>query len=224
MKAFLVRALAVMIVCVHAMQLWILGSLIWWRSHAVDSTMLMRLTYYQDFKPLKHQWVDYSEISVHMKRAVLAGEDGRFIWHHGFDWKSIELALQRNFAQEHIQAGGSTVSQQLAKNLFLFNGRSYLRKGQEAIITVMMEKLWSKQRILEVYLNSVEFGEHLFGVEAAAQYYFNCSAQQLSRDQAAFLAALLPNPSYYQQHRNDKKFKARQRFILKHMAGTPIPN
>lgn len=120
-------------------------------------------------------------------------------------------------------AGGSTISQQLAKNLFLYNQRSFIRKGQEAVATWMMERMWSKRRILEVYMNSVEFGQNIYGVEAATQFYYGKSAKSLTREQAAFLAALLPNPKYYQDHRNDRKLQYRKRVILKYMNGTQIP-
>src|SRR5690606_11397798 len=125
--------------------------------------------------------------------------------------------------KEQVVAGGSTISQQLSKNLFLFNKRSFLRKGQEAVATVMMERMWSKQRILEVYMNSIEFGDHIFGVEAAARHYFGKSASSLTREQAAFLAAILPNPRYYQHHRQDRKLKNKQRIILRYMNASRIP-
>ena len=135
----------------------------------------------------------------------------------------MQHALERNKDKGKVVAGGSTISQQLAKNLFLFNKRSFVRKGQEAIATWMMERVWSKQRILEVYLNSVEFAENIYGVEAASQYYFGHSAQNMSREQAAFLAAVLPNPKYYQDHRNDRKLQYRKRLILKYMRSSQIP-
>ena len=111
----------------------------------------------------------------------------------------------------------------MAKNLFLYNQRSFIRKGQEAVATWMMERMWSKRRILEVYMNSVEFGENIYGVEAATQYYYGKSSKSLTREQAAFLAALLPNPKYYQDHRNDRKLQYRKRVILRYMNGTQLP-
>lgn len=135
----------------------------------------------------------------------------------------IEHALQRNINNEKVVAGGSTISQQLAKNLFFYNRRSYFRKGQESIATVLMERMWTKQRILEVYMNSVEFGDHLYGIEAASRYYFNKNAADLNREQAAFLAALLPNPKYYQQHRQDAKFLRKQKLILKYINNSQVP-
>lgn len=223
MKALLLRIILFFISVLVIIQLWIFSSLVWWRSHPVENTMFMRLSYFSDFQPIEHEWVSDDQISNHFKRAIIAAEDAHFLKHHGFDWNGIEFALQRNINNENVVAGGSTISQQLAKNLFFYNRRSYFRKGQESIATVMMERMWSKQRILEVYMNSVEFGDHLYGVEAASQYYFNKNAKNLSREQAAFLAALLPNPKYYQQHRNDPKFLRKQKLILKYMNHSALP-
>jgi monofunctional biosynthetic peptidoglycan transglycosylase len=206
------------------LQCWIFSSLWWWRSHPVQTTMFMRSYYYQHSHPhLRHQWRDSEQISDHFKRAVLAGEDSRFLSHHGFDWQGMLFASQRNLQQGQIVAGGSTISQQLAKNLFLFNQRSYWRKAQEAIATIMMEAMWSKSRILEVYCNSVELGDGIYGVEAASRYYFHTSAQHLSQQQAIKLAALLSNPKYFQQHPQDSKYLARQRFIQKYIQSRQLP-
>ncbi|WP_179997700.1 monofunctional biosynthetic peptidoglycan transglycosylase [Acinetobacter sp. YH12239] len=224
MKAFIVRTLLVIVSIILVIQLWIFSSLAWWRTNAVDTTMLMRWTYWTDSsKPIQHQWRDYENISDHLKRAIIAAEDAKFMQHHGFDFDGIKHALERNKEKEQVVAGGSTISQQLSKNLFLFNKRSFLRKGQEAVATVMMERMWSKQRILEVYVNSIEFGDHIFGVEAAARHYFGKSASSLTREQAAFLAAILPNPRYYQHHRQDRKLKNKQRIILRYMNASRIP-
>ncbi|MDO3665689.1 MULTISPECIES: monofunctional biosynthetic peptidoglycan transglycosylase [Acinetobacter] len=223
MKAFLARAVMLIIGVILLIQLWIFGSLVWWRTHPVETTMFMRADYLTDFKPIKQEWRDYDEISDNFKRAILAGEDAKFIHHHGFDWAGIQFALERNSEKGELVAGGSTVSQQLAKNLFLYNQRSFIRKGQEAIATWMMERMWSKRRILEVYMNSVEFGQNIYGVEAAAQFYYGKSSKSLSREQAAFLAALLPNPKYYQDNRNDRKLQYRKRVILKYMNAIQIP-
>lgn len=223
MKAFVVRAVVLFISLLVMIQLWIFSSLLWWRTYPVETTMFMRLDYLSDFKPIQHQWVDYDQISVHFKRAVIEAEDGQFLKHHGFDWDGIEQARKRNLDNERVVAGGSTISQQLSKNLFFYNRRSYFRKGQEAIATVMMERMWSKQRILEVYMNSVEFGDHLYGVEAAAQFYFGRSASRLSRDQAAFLTAILANPKYYQQHRDDRRVLNKKRRVLRYMDHSQIP-
>jgi len=224
MKAFIVRSLLILVSLILLIQLWIFASLVWWRTHPVDTTMMMRLDYWSESsKPIKHQWRDYDQISDYLKNAVIAAEDGKFLQHHGFDWAGMQFALERNKDKGKVVAGGSTISQQLAKNLFLYNKRSFLRKGQEAVATWMMERVWTKERILEVYLNSVEFGDNIYGVEAATQHYFGKSARSLSREQAAFLAAILPNPKYYQDHRDDRKLQYRKRMIQKYMRYSNIP-
>ena len=159
MKAFLIRTLLILVSVVLLVQLWIFTSLAWWRTQPVQSTMMMRLDYWAEpSKPIKHEWRDYDQLSDNLKRAVVTAEDGKFMQHHGFDWEGIQTALERNKDEGKVVAGGSTISQQLSKNLFLYNKRSFLRKGQEVVATWMMERMWSKQRILEVYLNSVEIG------------------------------------------------------------------
>ncbi|MCJ8160085.1 monofunctional biosynthetic peptidoglycan transglycosylase [Acinetobacter zhairhuonensis] len=224
MKAFFVRTLLVIVSFILLVQLWIFSSLVWWRTHPVETTMFMRLDYWSEpSQPIHHKWRDYDEISDYLKRAVVASEDGKFMHHHGFDWEGMQYALERNQDKGKVVAGGSTISQQLAKNLFLYNKRSFIRKGQEAVATWMMERMWSKQRILEVYLNSVEFGENIYGVEAASQHYFGKSSRSLSRDQAAFLAAILPNPKYYQEHQNDRRIQIRKKMIRKYMRYSQIP-
>lgn len=224
MKAFLLRTILIILSIILLLQLWIFSSLVWWRTHPVNSTMMMRIDYYSDrSEPIKHQWRDYDLISTYFKQAIVAAEDAKFMQHHGFDWEGILFALERNQDKGKVVAGGSTISQQLAKNLFLFNQRSFLRKGQEAAATWMMERVWSKQRILEVYLNSIEFGENIYGVEAASQYYFGISSKSMSREQAAFLAAILPNPKYYQNNRSDRTLLYRKRMILRYMHTSDIP-
>ncbi|WP_168407221.1 monofunctional biosynthetic peptidoglycan transglycosylase [Acinetobacter indicus] len=224
MKAFIVRTLLILVSLFLLIQLWIFSSLAWWRTQPIQSTMMMRLDYWSDTsQPIRHQWRDYDQISEYLKKAVVAAEDGKFMQHHGFDWEGIQHALERNKDQGQVVAGGSTISQQLAKNLFLFNQRSFLRKGQEAIATWMMERMWSKQRILEVYLNSVEFGDNIYGIEAATQHYFGKSSRSLSREEAIFLAAILPNPKYYQDNRSGRGLEPRKRMIRKYMRYSEIP-
>ena len=224
MKAFIVRSLLVVVSFVLLVQLWIFASLAWWRYKPVETTMFMRIDYWSEpSKPIQHEWRDYDEISEYMKKAIVAAEDGKFMQHHGFGWDGIQAALERNNDTGKVVAGGSTISQQLAKNLFLYNKRSFIRKGQEAVATWMMERMWSKERILEVYLNSVEFGDNIYGVEAATQHYFGKSSRSLSREQAVFLAAILPNPKYYQDHQNDRKLQNRERMIRKYMRYSDIP-
>lgn len=149
---------------------------------------------------LQYQWMDYSRISPHIKRAVIAAEDSRFTVHHGFDWEGLQQAFNKNLSRGKIVAGGSTISQQLAKNLFLSPSRNPLRKLQEAIITVMLEQCLSKRRILELYLNVIEWGNTQYGVDAASRHYFGVSASALNAAQAARLAAMITNPRYYQSH------------------------
>ena len=224
MKAFLIRTLLILVSVVLLVQLWIFTSLAWWRTQPVQSTMMMRLDYWAEpSKPIKHEWRDYDQLSDNLKRAVVTAEDGKFMQHHGFDWEGIQTALERNKDEGKVVAGGSTISQQLSKNLFLYNKRSFLRKGQEVVATWMMERMWSKQRILEVYLNSVEFGDNIYGAEAAAQHYFGKSAKSLSRDQAIFLAAILTNPKYFQEHRNAGALNARKRMVQRYMRYAEIP-
>lgn len=147
-------------------------------------------------KKLQKTWVDYDQISQHAKLAVIASEDQLFTDHNGFDFKSIEKAMKHNQQSKKIK-GASTISQQVAKNVFLWQGRSWIRKGLEVYFTFMIEKIWGKQRILEVYLNVAEMGEGVFGVEAASQNYFRKNAASLNREESAMIAACLPNPIRY---------------------------
>lgn len=185
-------------------QLWIFLLVLWWSYFNPSSTSFMdiRLDELQEKRPnaeLRHEWVPYERISIHLKRAVIAAEDDSFVDHEGFDWEGIQRALEKNQRKGRAVAGGSTISQQLAKNLFLSPTRSYFRKAQEAVITVMIETVWSKRRILEVYLNVVEWGTGIFGCEAAARRYYGVPAGRLGPDEAARLAVMLPNPRKYEK-------------------------
>ena len=225
MKAFIVRVLLILVSLFLLVQIWIFASLAWWRTQPVETTMFMRIAYFSDpSEPIQHEWRDYDQISENLKRAVVAAEDGKFLQHHGFDWQGMQFAVEKNKDKGKVVAGGSTISQQLAKNLFLYNKRSFIRKGEEAIATWMMERMWSKQRILEVYLNSVEFGDHIYGAEAASQYYFGKSARSLTREQASFLASILTNPKYYQDHRHDHRLNYKKRMVQKYMNYSHIPD
>lgn len=149
---------------------------------------------------LKRDYVNDDEMSYNIKLAVISSEDQLFPDHDGFDWKSIEKAWKYNQKKPgriRVEKGGSTISQQVAKNVFLWQGKSYFRKGLEAYFTKMIEWIWGKKRILEVYLNVIEMGNGIFGVEAASQNYFNKPAKNLSRKEAAMIAACLPNPKKY---------------------------
>lgn len=185
-------------------QLWIFCHLLVWKwvNPGETSFMDIRLDELQEQNPkaeLKHQWVDYAKISTHLKRAVVAAEDDRFMDHYGFDMRGIERALKKNERRGKSVAGGSSITQQLAKNLFLSPSRSYLRKAEEAVIALMIELLWDKRRILEVYLNVVEWGNGVFGVEAAARHYYKVSAAQVGPSAAARMAVMLPNPRKYEK-------------------------
>lgn len=164
----------------------------------------------------RHQWVPLSDISEHLMQAVVAAEDQKFLSHHGFDLRAIEKALDYNSKGKKIR-GASTISQQTAKNVFLWTGRSWLRKGLETGFTVLLEAVWGKPRILEVYLNSVEFGPGVYGAEAAAKRYFGISASKLSRSQAALLAAVLPNPHRFSVQKPSAYVAKRQHWILRQM-------
>jgi monofunctional biosynthetic peptidoglycan transglycosylase len=154
---------------------------------------------------------------------MIAAEDSKFVDHEGFDWDGIELALEKNQKRGRIVAGGSTITQQLAKNLFLSGSRSWLRKGEEAIITLMLEALLDKRRIFELYLNVIEWGNGVFGAEAAAQRYFGVAAARLSPEQAARLAAMAPNPRFYERNPGAPGLARKTRIILARMGAAELP-
>lgn len=187
-------------------------------------------------------WVPLDKISPQLQRAVLAGEDTNFATHHGFDYEAIQRAwdqAQKEADKEAKQEGendswlpnlpdfkrgASTISQQLAKNLYLSNERSFMRKGQEAIITYFMERNLPKRRILEIYLNVIEWGDGIYGAEAASQYYFHKPAANLNQREAAFLSAMIPNPrTVFNPQVNPKRVARRQRIILRLMPGVKMP-
>lgn len=184
----------------------------------------------KDNKELKlsHHWVPLEHVSPSMPIAVIASEDGKFLQHHGFDFEAIQNAMKRNKEQpQKRMLGGSTISQQTAKNVFLWPTRSWVRKGLETYFTILIELLWSKQRIMEVYLNSIEMGEGIYGVEAVAQEHFDCPAQLLSRSQCALIAATLPNPRKFSSKAPSAYMKKRQQRILREMkfvSDTPFNN
>ena len=209
-------------------QLWLLGWVLFWGWVNPGETRFMeiRLTELRQKVPeaqLKKQWVPYERISIHLKRAVISAEDAKFVDHEGFDWEGMQKALEKNQKKGRFAAGGSTISQQLAKNLFLTPTKSYFRKAEEAIITLMLENLWSKRRILEVYLNVIEWGNGVFGAEAAARHYYNASAAQLGPEQAARLAGMVPNPRYYDRNRNAPGLGRKTAIILGRMPGAEVP-
>ncbi|GIV26838.1 MAG: hypothetical protein KatS3mg027_0652 [Bacteroidia bacterium] len=145
----------------------------------------------------QYHWVSLEKISPKLQLAVICSEDQKYLEHYGFDWEAIEKAFEQNQKQGRIKRGGSTISQQTAKNLFLWDGRSYLRKALEAWFTLLIETFWSKERIMEMYLNIIEMGRGVYGAEAASLYWFKKHAYQLNKDEAAAIAAILPNPKKY---------------------------
>ncbi len=167
-------------------------------------------------------WMPLSRISPHLQRAVIIAEDASFYHHHGFDWEGIRDAASRNWDQGDVRRGGSTITQQLAKNLYLSPEKNYLRKIHEAIITRVLEKRLTKRRILELYLNVVEWGDGIYGAEAAARHHFGKLAQDLDRDEAALLAAILPSPRRYDPLRVTTFLTKRQQQILRWMPDGPI--
>ena len=170
---------------------------------------------------LHHHWVSLDKMSPHMPVAVMASEDQRFLLHHGFDYDAIEKAAKRNIKGGKKKFGASTISQQTAKNVFLWPGRSWLRKGLEAYFTTLIELLWSKQRIMEVYLNSIEMGQGIYGVDAVAEYHFGKSAADLSRSDCALIAATLPNPRKFSSREPSSYMRQRQHRIEKEMKFMP---
>jgi monofunctional biosynthetic peptidoglycan transglycosylase len=172
---------------------------------------------------LQHQWVPYKSISNNLKRAVITSEDANFSDHDGVDWEALQKAYEKNSRKHKVVGGGSTITQQLAKNLFLSGSKSYLRKGQELIIAFMLETVMSKERILELYLNVVEYGRGIFGAEAAARHYYRSSAANLGAAQAARLAVMLPNPRYYDGHRDTNYLARRTSLIASRMASAELP-
>ncbi len=223
-SAIAVLALLALAVLAHAV---ILAQVIWWSRFDPASTRFMALRQAElradDPKAtLSHQWVPYEQISIHLKRAVVAAEDDKFVDHDGFDWEGIQRAMERNRKQGRRAAGGSTISQQLAKNLFLWPGKSYWRKAEEAVITLMIEQVWSKRRILEVYLNVVEWGNGVFGAEAAARHYYRRPAASLGPLEAARLAVMLPNPRRY-EHTFGPRLAAHAERVRQRMHRSEVP-
>lgn len=163
-----------------------------------------------------HDWVPIEEISVNMQKAVIASEDGTFLDHNGFDFMAIEKAMKNNEKGKKLK-GGSTISQQTAKNVFLWQGRSYLRKGLEAYFTVLIEMIWGKERIMEVYLNSIEMGDGVYGVQAAAEHWYGKSAANLTKIEAAGIAAILPNPRKFKASNSSAYINRRKGRIMKFM-------
>jgi monofunctional biosynthetic peptidoglycan transglycosylase len=222
------------------------------QSTAFQRSEAWRVATQKDALRWRQQWLPYDKISNHLKRAVIASEDDGFANHDGVDWNALEKAWERNARAEEQAArraarnppktstnpakappprpvkapkvvGGSTITQQLAKNLFLSGERTFLRKGQEFVLTLLLEAVLSKERILEIYLNNVEWGEGVFGAEAAAQHYFRKSAAQLSAYEAARLAVMLPRPKYFEKLPNSSYVAGRAALIARRLEGAELP-
>ncbi len=221
-------AVAFALAALLAVQLWFFACVLWWNFFDPQTSRVMRqeLARLRESDPrreLRHRWVPYDRISVHLKRAVIAAEDANFTVHDGVDWDAIERAYEQNRRRGRVVRGGSTITMQLAKNLFLSGERSYLRKGQEVVITYMIETVMSKRRILELYLNVAEWGVGVFGAEAGARHYFGVSAAQLGPAQAAQMAAMLPRPRYYDVRRDSTALARRAAIVGRWMGSIDPP-
>ena len=225
---WVLRALVALAAIVVLVQAWFAANVLWlrWNPPRETAFMAQRAAELREKNPkaaIRFQWVPYEKISRHLKRAVVAAEDARFVEHAGFDWEAIAKAREKNEKRGRVVYGGSTITQQLAKNLFLSPDRSYLRKGQEAAIAAMMEALLPKRRILELYLNVIEWGNGVFGAEAAARRYFGVSAAQLSDEQAARLAAMVPSPRRFERNPGSEYLDGRVATILARMPSADLP-
>ena len=225
LAAFAAGVLLLALVVLHA---YFAAMIWWWRDHPPRETAFMaeRMRELRRTNPkatLHYRFVPYARIATPLKRALIAAEDAKFVEHEGFDWDGITVALEKNEKRGRIVAGGSTITQQLAKNLFLSGSRSWIRKGEEAVITVMLESMLDKERIFELYLNVIEWGSGVFGAEAAALHYFDVPAARLSAEQAARLAAMAPNPRFYEHHQSAPGLARKIRIILARMPAADLP-
>ncbi|KVN42592.1 monofunctional biosynthetic peptidoglycan transglycosylase [Burkholderia pyrrocinia] len=211
-----------------ATQLYYFAQIAIWSIVNPGSTAFMRTDAWwlsRDTPPasIQHQWVPYDQISRNLKRALIASEDATFATNNGYDVDAILQAWEKNKMRGRIVAGGSTITQQLARNLFLSREKSYIRKGQELIITWMLETLLDKERIFEIYLNSVEWGRGVYGAEAAARYYYRIPASRLGAWQSARLAVMLPKPRYFDAHRGTAYQAQRAAVIARRMGAAALP-
>ena len=222
------RVFLLALIALVAIQFWFLVHVWYWAGNNPESTAFMRarLEILQQDNPkarLRQQWVPYQRISGHLKRAIVAAEDAKFVNHNGFDWDGIQKAYEKNLREGEIVAGGSTITQQLAKNLFFSGERTWWRKAQEAVVAVMIETVMSKRRILEIYLNVIEWGEGVFGAEAAARHHYGTTAAGLSPEQAARLASIVPSPRRYGPASDTAYLQRRTQTLLARMNGAQIP-
>jgi monofunctional biosynthetic peptidoglycan transglycosylase len=222
------RVLLLALIALTLLQFWFFACVWYWSVYNPDSTALMRarLEVLREQDPaaeIRHAWVPYRRISANLKRAVVAAEDAKFSAHEGFDWDGIRKAYEKNLREGEIVAGGSTITQQLAKNLLLTGERTWWRKAQEAVITVMIEVVMTKRRILELYLNIAEWGDGVFGAEAAARYHYGVTATDLGPEQSARLAAILPSPRRYGPNPQTGYVQRRTDIILARMSAARVP-
>ncbi|WP_201559344.1 monofunctional biosynthetic peptidoglycan transglycosylase [uncultured Psychrobacter sp.] len=220
--SFFKRLLGAIILIIVAFHILVAALLLVWKSQPINNSMFM-LTHRLTGGEVTQEWVEYDQIAKSAKQAAIASEDSTFSQHNGFDIKGIKEAQKKNEASGKTTAGGSTITQQLAKNLFLTSHRSYVRKAEEAIITVMIEMIWDKPRILTAYLNVAEFGNGIYGIEAAARHYYGKTAADLNRDESALLISMLTNPKYYQDNQGNKRLRNKQRIIKKRMNNAMLP-
>jgi monofunctional glycosyltransferase len=218
----------VAVIALATYEFWFFAQILYWVDNNPRTTRFMeaRLEVLHKKNPkaqLRLQWARYGSISTDLKRAIIVAEDAKFVEHDGFDWEGIQRAMDKNQRRGKIVAGGSTITQQLAKNLFLSGERSAWRKAQEAAITAMLEAVMDKRRIFEIYLNVAEWGENVFGAEAAAQHYFGVNAADLNTEQAARLAAMLPRPRYYDRNRDSAYLASYSASILERMSEAQVP-
>ena len=241
----LLRWLVLVVAAALSLQLFFVARIAWMVVVDPQSTAFQRSEAWRIWRakgsvPWRQQWVPYDQISEQLKRAVIASEDDGYSSHEGIDWEALEKAWHKNSRAEEQAArraatskaaparspkvvGGSTITQQLAKNLFLSGERTLLRKGQELVLTLLLETLLDKRRILEIYLNSVEWGEGVFGAQAAAEHYYRKSAARLSAFEAARLAVMLPRPKYFEKLPNSGYLSSRAAVIVARMPDARLP-
>ncbi|SDD95130.1 monofunctional biosynthetic peptidoglycan transglycosylase [Paraburkholderia lycopersici] len=212
-----------------ATQLFYVAQIALWNFVDPQSTAFMRsdaarLSADRSDLSIQHEWVPYDQISRNLKRAIIASEDANFVNNKGYETDAILQAWEKNKKRGHIVRGGSTITQQLARNLFLSREQSYIRKGQEFVITWMLETLLDKERIFEIYLNSVEWGNGVYGAQAAARYYYRTAAAKLTPWQSARLAVMLPRPRYFDAHRNSAYLAQRTAVIARRMGAAELPH
>ena len=228
LRRLLARLLAVLLLALAVYNGWIFCEVCWLRWFNPGRTSFMqdglrRLQARYPEARLQHRWVPYERISINLKRAVIAAEDQKFLEHDGFDVEEMEKAYVKNLRSGRVRRGGSTISQQLAKNLFLSPPRTYLRKIHEAVITLMLEHVLGKRRILELYLNVIEWGEGIYGAEAASEHYYGEAAADLDPEEAARLAAMIPRPRDYTNNTSTPYLDQQTDVLLDEMDRVRVP-